>query len=92
MDGKNKEHKTAKGCTKNRLRARERETKRKKASKDGILLFGEFHHQVVGIGFGNRNKAVAKSHLENQSGTIFAEALDIVDIDKKTAMTPDHAL
>ena len=63
MDGKNKEQKTATGWTKKRLRARERETKRKKASKDGILLFGEFHHQVVGIGFGNRNKAVAKSHL-----------------------------
>ena len=63
MDGKNKEHKTAKGCTKKRLRAREREAQRKKASKGGILLFGEFHHQVVGIGFGNRNKAVAKSHL-----------------------------
>jgi len=59
----NEEHKTATGWTKNRLRARERETKRKKASKGGILLFGEFHHQVVGIGFSNRNKAVAKSHL-----------------------------
>ena len=27
-----------------------------------------------------------------QPGTILAEALDIVDIDKKTTMTPDHAL
>ena len=92
MNGVDEEQKTAKGWTKNWLRARERETKRKKASKDGILLFSEFHHKVVGIGFGNRNKAVAKSHLKNQSGTILAEALDIVDIDKKTTMTPNHAL
>lgn len=63
MNGVDEEHKTATGWTKNRLRARERETKRKKARKGGILLFGEFHHQVVGIGFSNRNKAVAKSHL-----------------------------
>lgn len=63
MNGVDEEHKTATGWTKNRLRAREREAQRKKASKDGILLFGEFHHQVVGISFGNRNKAVAKSHL-----------------------------
>ena len=63
MEGEDEEYMTATGCTKKRLRAREREAQRKKASKGGILLFGEFHHQVVGIGFGNRNKAVAKSHL-----------------------------